>query len=222
MVRVPTKLVTWEEIVEWSMGLARVIKESSFRPDVVVAVSRGGYVPARLMCDFLLVDNLVSLQSQHWTEAAKVAEKAIIKFPYKLDLSGQRVLLVDDIVDTGDTLMLARDFILSEWRPAELKIAALQWISPVAKIKPDFYYIEVKEWIWFQYPWTRHEDTVQFIKRILLEERGKEWTYEEIRARFEEGYGIFVGDAYFRLALESLVELGILERRGGTYVAKTV
>ncbi len=222
MVKVSTKLVTWDEIVEWSMGLARVIKESSFKPDVVVAVSRGGYVPARLICDFLLVENLVSIQSQHWTEAAKVAERAIIKFPYTLDLSGQRVLLVDDIIDTGDTVILARDFILSEWKPAELRVAALQWISPVAKIKPDFYYIEVKEWIWFQYPWTRHEDTVQFVRRILLEEkeRRREWTYDEIRAAFEESYGIFVGDAYFRLALETLVELGVLERRGDVYVVR--
>lgn len=223
MVKVPTKLVTWDEIVEWSMGLAGVIKKSGFRPDVVVAVSRGGYVPARLICDFLLVDNLISIQSQHWTEAAKVAERAIIKFPYKIDLGGQRVLLVDDIVDTGDTLILARDFIVSEWKPKDLRIAALQWISPVAKIRPDFYYIEVREWIWFQYPWTRHEDTTQFIKRILLEEKEKkkEWSYDEIKTKFEESYGIFVGDTYFRLALGTLVEMGVLELRGGAYVVKT-
>ncbi|MEM4018553.1 MAG: phosphoribosyltransferase, partial [Sulfolobales archaeon] len=61
MVRVPTKLVTWDEIVEWSMGLAETIKRRGFKPDIVIAVSRGGYVPARLICDFLLVDNLISL-----------------------------------------------------------------------------------------------------------------------------------------------------------------
>ncbi|MEM1706909.1 MAG: phosphoribosyltransferase [Sulfolobales archaeon] len=222
MVRVPTKLVTWDEIVEWSMGLAETIKRRGFKPDIVIAVSRGGYVPARLICDFLLVDNLISLQSQHWTEAAKVAEKALIKFPYKVDLSGLRALLVDDIVDTGDTLILAKDFIASEWNPKDLKIAALQWISPVAKIKPDFYYIEVKEWIWFQYPWTRHEDTTQFIKRILLEkkEMKREWSYNEIKTEFEESYGIFVGDAYFKLALNTLVELGILEKKNDVFVIK--
>lgn len=222
MVKVPTKLVTWDEIVEWSMGLARVIKSSGFRPDVIVAVSRGGYVPARLLCDFLLVDNLVSIQSQHWTEAAKVAEKAIIKYPYKVDLSNQKALLVDDIVDTGETLILARDFVLSEWKPKELKIAALQWISPVAKIKPDFYYIEVKDWVWFQYPWTRHEDTVQFIKRALSEERkSKEvWSFEEIKKAFLDYYGIDVGEEYFKLALRSLVELGLLKEVDGKYLIK--
>ena len=164
MPRVPVKLVTWEEVVEWSRGLARLIKQSGYRPTVVIAVARGGYVAARLLCDFLGVENLLSIQSQHWTEAAKASEKAILKFPYKIDLQGHKALLVDDIVDTGETLKLARDYIAKEWKPDELKIAALQWISPVAKLKPDYYYIEVKEWVWFQYPWTRLEDVTQFIR----------------------------------------------------------
>ncbi len=222
MVKVPTQLVTWDDIVNWSRGLAEIVKKAGYRPDIIVAVSRGGYVPARLLCDFLLVENLVSLQSQHWTEAAKVAERALIKFPYKVDLSGLKALLVDDIVDTGDTLILARDFIYSEWRPAELKIAALQWISPVAKIKPDFYYIEVRDWVWFQYPWTRLEDTVQFLRRILREESGRNvWSAQELKEKFVEYYGIYVGDTYFNLALETLVETGYLVKSAeGLYLVK--
>lgn len=224
MPRVPVKLVTWEEVVEWARGLARRIKESGYRPTVIIAVARGGYVPARLLCDFLGVENLLSIQSQHWTEAAKAAEKAVLKFPYKVDLAGHRALLVDDIVDTGETLMLARDYVLREWRPDELRVAALQWISSVAKFKPDYYYLEVREWVWFQYPWTRLEDTMQFIKRMMEEvakEEGKrEWRYDEVKKRFIEWYGIDVGDDYYRDALEMLAEKGLLEKRGDIYVYK--
>lgn len=214
MPRVPVRLVSWEEIVEWSRGLARMIRASGWRPDVVIAVARGGYVPARLLCDFLGVENLLSIQSQHWTEAAKAAEKAIIKFGYRIDLSGQRALLVDDIVDTGDTLLLARDYILENWRPSELRIAALQWISPVAKFRPDYYYIEVREWVWFQYPWTRVEDVSQFIARMLREESSvkKTWSREEIIERFVEWYGIRPEDFYFDEALEMLVSRRVLVR----------
>jgi len=215
MARVKVKLVSWEEIVEWSRGLAGLVKKSGFKPDLVVALSRGGYVPGRLICDFLGVENLVSIQSQHWTEAAKAEEKAIIKFPYTLDLKGMKALVVDDIVDTGDTLKLARDFILENWRPDELKTAALQWISSVAKFKPDYYYIEVKDWWWFQYPWTRLEDTYQFIKRMMLEtlkETGKkEWSFEEVVESFKEWYGVDVGGFYYRDALEMLVAKGFLK-----------
>jgi len=213
LVKVPVKLVSWDEIVEWSRGLARKIKESGYKPDVVIAIARGGYVPARLICDFLGIDNLISIQSQHWTEAAKKAERALIKFKYKIDLSEYRALLVDDIVDTGESLILARDFILKEWKPIELRIAALQWISPVAKLKPDYYYIEVKEWIWFQYPWTRAEDVRQFIKRIFEEEgKVKElWSFDEIVNKFREWYGIDVDKVYYIDALEALAEAGIIE-----------
>ena len=224
MPRVPVKLVSWDEVVEWARGLARRIKESGYRPTVVIAVARGGYVPARLLCDFLGVENLLSIQSQHWTEAAKAAEKAVLKFPYKVDLSGHKALLVDDIVDTGETLLLARDYVLREWKPDELRVAALQWISSVAKFKPDYYYLEVREWVWFQYPWTRLEDTMQFIKRMMEEvakEEGKrEWKYDEIKEKFREWYGIDVGDEYYRDALEMLAEKGVVEVRDDTYIYK--
>ncbi|MEM0000835.1 MAG: phosphoribosyltransferase [Desulfurococcaceae archaeon] len=214
MVRVKTKLVTWEEIVDWTMHLADIIRRDNYRPDLMIAVSRGGFVPARLLCDFLGVENLLSVQSQHWTEAAKMAEKAILKFPFHIDASNLRVLVVDDIVDTGDTLKLARDYIEKEWGPLEVKTAALQWISPVAKFKPDYYYIEVKEWVWFQYPWTRLEDTYQFIKRMLTEmfreANKREWSYEEVVKGFKEWYGIDVGDAYYKRALEVLTEQNIV------------
>lgn len=212
--RVKTKLVTWEEIVDWTMHLADIIRRDNYKPDLMIAVSRGGFVPARLLCDFLGVENLLSVQSQHWTEAAKMAEKAILKFPFHIDAGSFRVLVVDDIVDTGDTLKLAKDYIEKEWGPLEVKTAALQWISPVAKFKPDYYYIEVKEWIWFQYPWTRLEDTYQFIKRMVTETfretNKREWSYEEVVKGFREWYGIDVGDVYYKRALEVLTEQNIL------------
>jgi len=221
MPKVRVKLVTWDEIVEWSRGLATKIRESGWRPDVVVAVSRGGFVPARLLCDFLDITDLLSIQSQHWVEAAKAAEKAILRYPYTVDMSGKRVLIVDDIVDTGDTLALAREFVIREWKPLEARTAALQWISSVAKFKPDYYYIEVKEWTWFQYPWTRLEDLSQFIKRILAEDprvKGRPVPLEELKALFQEWYGVKPEDFgfYWGLALELLEGKGVVERRGDT------
>lgn len=218
MPRVRVKLVSWDEVVAWSRELARKVREAGYRPSVIIAVARGGYVPARLMCDFLGVENLLSIQSQHWTEAAKMAEKALIKFPYKVDLSGHKALLVDDIVDTGDTLMLAKEFVEKEWKPEALKVATLQWISSVAKFKPDFYVVEVKEWVWFQYPWTRLEDVTQFVKRMMeerLKEEGKtEWGLEEVIDGFREWYGISVDESYYRDALKALTEAGFLEEVG--------
>ncbi len=223
MVKVPVKLVTWDEIVEWTRQLAKIIKESGYKPDVVIAIARGGYVPARLICDFLGIENLLSIQSQHWTEAAKKAEKAIIKFQYKVNLEGMKALIVDDIVDTGESVILAKKYIEENWKPKELRIAAMQWISSVAKIKPDYYAIEVKEWVWFQYPWTRLEDITQFIKRIIneeLREKTTKTTKEQLKQKFREWYGIDPPQDYYEDALKLLEEQGVIELQGDQILLK--
>jgi hypoxanthine phosphoribosyltransferase len=216
LVKVPVKIVSWDEIVDWTFGLSDIITRESWRPDVIVAVARGGYVPARLLADFLDVSNMLSVQSQHWTEAARAEEWAILKYPYTVDLEGGNVLVVDDIVDTGETLKLERDYVAEKWNPGEVKTAALQWISSVAKFKPDYYLIEVKDWTWFQYPWTRLEDLKDFIKRILREdERLKAgFSLEELEEVFVDWYGVKPSDFgfYWDMAIEELVKSGYMRK----------
>jgi len=215
--KVNTKLVQWEEVVQWSRLLAEKIEASDYIPDLVIAIARGGYVPARLLCDFLDVHDLLSIQILHWGKAAEITAVAHVKYPYEVNLQGKKVLLVDDIVDTGDSVIVARDYILSKWRPSMLKIAAMQWISPVAKIKPDYYVEEVKEWVWYQYPWTRLEDTTNFFEKIIseLKKEGKnEVPRGEILQRFRDIYGIDVGEHYYSLAFRKLIGKGVIELVG--------
>jgi len=223
--RVNCKLVSWEEVVEWCRKLAEAIKKSKWTPDLVVAIARGGYVPARLLCDFLDIHDLVSVQVLHWGRAAEITAKAHVKHPFTLNADGKKILIVDDICDTGDSIIVAREFIKENWKPAEIRVATMQWISSVAKIKPDYYVDEVKEWVWYQYPWTRLEDTINFIEKIVTEVKEKEgkteWSKDEIIEKFKEWYGIDVGEHYYRLALEKLVEEGKLEPIGaGRYRVK--
>jgi len=211
--RVNTKLVSWDEILNWTYELARMIERSGWKPDVVVSIARGGYVPARLLCDFLDVNDLVSVQVLHWGRAAEITAVAHVKYGFEADLKGKRVLLVDDICDTGDSIIVAREYIERKYSPAELRVAVMQWISSVAKIKPDYYVDEVKEWVWYQYPWTRAEDTTNFFEKIISEsaKSGKtEWTYSELVEAFKDWYGIDVGERYYRLALERLTRSGRL------------
>ncbi|RLE81660.1 MAG: phosphoribosyltransferase [Thermoprotei archaeon] len=225
MPKVNTKLVAWEEVVEWCRKLAEVIEGSGWRPDIIVAIARGGYVPARLLCDFLDIHDLISIQILHWGKAAEITAKAHVKYPYTIDLSEKRVLLVDDIVDTGDSIIVAKEYIENHWKPQEIRVAAMQWISPVAKIKPDYFVDEVKEWIWYQYPWTRAEDTTNFFEKIVSEKKkeGKvEWTFEELVKEFKSWYGIDVGEAYYKLAFNRLLKTGVLKKKCGcknTYIA---
>lgn len=217
MPKVPVKVVSFDEIVEWSRLLAEKIRGSGWSPDVIVAIARGGYVPARLLCDWLGVTDLVSIQVVHWPAAAQVAEKAYVKYPVNVDLSGKRVLIVDDIVDTGDSVELAKRSIEGCCRPAEVKTAALQLITSVAKFVPDFYAVEVKEWAWFAYPWNAVEDAVGFIMKIVRETGKTEWCLDEMLQAHLEWYGREYVEKRFG---HILYALDMLASRGAIRLAK--
>ncbi|GAB6944700.1 phosphoribosyltransferase [Vulcanisaeta sp. JCM 14467] len=218
MVKVPIRLVGWDEIAEWARILSMKIKDSGWLPDIVVAIARGGYAPARLVCDYLGITDLISLQVVHWPSTAQAAEKAYIKYPLTVDLSGRRVLVIDDIVDTGDSIQLAKEHIERNNKNVEVRTAALQWISTVAKFKPDYWAIEVKDWVWFVYPWNITEDITNFIRRVLIEESkgGKrEWTLNEIINKMVDWYGdeiLKVKVTYIDLALRNLERQGVVIR----------
>lgn len=220
MVKIPVKLVTWDDVITWASILANKVVESKWMPDIVVAVARGGYVPARLICDNLGINDLVSLQVVHWPSSAQVAEKAYIKYPVvQTDLNGKAVLIIDDIVDTGDSVILAKEHVLSRWPKADVRVGALQWISSVAKFKPDYYAYEVKEWAWFMYPWNLTEDLSNFIMRVMNEEykaSGKvNWSLLELTEKLGEWYGdeiLKIPLSYLNKALLNLERNGLISR----------
>lgn len=216
--KVNTKKVSWKEVELWSRIVSDKILNSGWRPDVIIAISRGGYVPARLICDRLIVGELVSLQVSHWPSAAQVAKEAGVKYPLQCDLNHKRALIVDDIADTGESIIIAKDHIWTKCKPDELKVATLQWISTSSKIKPDYYAEEVKEWVWYQYPWTRLEDIVGFFKRIVNEEKEKDlWDLETLAGRFPEWFGVTFERWYYERALAYLVESGFFVKEGKMY-----
>ena len=205
------KKVTWDEVEAWSKAVSEKIQDSGWLPDTIIAISRGGYVPARLICDRLLIGELLSLQITHWPSAAQMAKEAGVKVPLNCDLGGKRILVVDDISDSGDSIIIAKDHIWTNCRPSEMRVATLQWISESSKVTPDFFAEEVKGWYWYQYPWTRLEDIVGFIKRIVSEDNEFEiWSIDAIANKFPEWYGVTFDKWFYEKAIEALILKGCL------------
>lgn len=111
------ELVSWGEVYRLSALLVRQMKDAGYRPDVIIAIARGGYVPARLVCDFLDIYDLTSVRISHYTAGSSKEETARLSSPLCMDIKGLRVLLVDDITDTGDTIVVALQHI-REFGPA--------------------------------------------------------------------------------------------------------
>ncbi len=161
---IPCELISWERFYDLSRQLARTIHSSWFRPDIIVAIGRGGYLPARIVSDYLNVFDLASLKIEHYY-AVHRQKLARIRYPLTAEVEGRRVLLVDDVTDSGETFHLASRHLRERGEPAELKTAVLHHKS-VSDFAPDYYAEEVTAWRWIVYPWALIEDLGGFLKAM--------------------------------------------------------
>jgi len=212
----PCDLVTWTEFYDLAKSLSRLIKSSGWRPDLVVAIGRGGYVPARVVCDFLVHDLLTSMKVEHWGIAAQKRDQAMVRFPLATGVSGQKVLIVDDVTDTGDTLTTAVGYVES-LGPIETRTAALQHKISSA-FEPDYYAEKIVEWRWIIYPWAVHEDLVGFTERVLSSSEAP-MSEDQIRADLKRRFLIDLDEEQMAEILEDLVALGKGSRSGSVYRA---
>lgn len=185
----PCELLTWGHIHRLSRRLALLVKESGYRPDLLVAIGRGGYVPARLLSDYLCQDNLADMRIVHYKQGAEKKETAEIRYPLNADPKDLKVLVVDDVSDTGDTLGLAVDHVLG-FGPREVQTAVLHH-KEVSSFVPDYFAARVVRWRWIIYPWAVVEDLSGFISR--MEERPDDPQGIARRLALEYGLHVSVG-----------------------------
>lgn len=162
--KMPVELISVDAVVDASDTLARQILDSGFRPDTIVAIARGGFMPARFLCDFLQVHKLLSLKVEHYTSGARKKQAAAVTVPLSAEVDGERVLLVDDVNDSGDTLAAARPH-LETFKPEAVRTAVLHE-KTTTTCPADFRSHTVREWRWLLYPWAVVEDVGQFIQQM--------------------------------------------------------
>lgn len=157
--------LTWMDVQRLSEKLADQIAESGFRPDIIVAVSRGGFDPARILSDELNIRSLASLQVIYYAGINERNDKPQVKYPLNADISGLNVLVVDDVADSGNSLKVVKEYIDS-LGPREVRMATLHH-KPWSTFEPDFYAESVDKWI--IYPWEPRE-SIEDIREKLLSE----------------------------------------------------
>jgi len=158
------ELITWEHFYEISRKLSLAMYRASFQPEVIVAIGRGGCIPARIICDYLDVFDLDIIKIEHYHGVRK-EKTAILRYPLSADISGKRVLLIDDVSDTGDSFEVAIQHLLEKGEPAELKTAVLHH-KTISSYTPDFYTELVREWRWIIYPWAVMEDLRSILEKM--------------------------------------------------------
>lgn len=156
--------ISWNRFHRLSLQLAVKIRSSGFEPDIIVAIGRGGNMPARLLSDFLDQINLTSFKVEHYQSTHKGAA-ARIRYPLSADISQQRVLLVDDVCDSGDTFRAAIQHLHSQASPGEIRTAVIHYKTSSDFI-PDYYAYTVRKWRWIVYPWSLAEDLTPLIRSL--------------------------------------------------------
>jgi len=156
------EVMDWDLFYELSKKTANKIIASKFKPDFMVGLARGGWVLSRVLCDFLGVKDLVSLKVEHWGVTATPDGSAQIKYPFRIELRGRRVLIVDDITDTGESMRVAKDYV-ETMNPLVVKTVTLRHITG-SKFKPDYFGDEIS-WRWVVFPWNYNEDMCNIIPK---------------------------------------------------------
>lgn len=210
------KLVAWDEISKWTAGVAQKVRNCGCRPSVIIGLTRGGWVPARLLCDHLKVKKLYAVKTEHWGVTANPDGKALLTQELNIRIEDDSVLVVDDITDTGESMTLAMAH-LFKMKPRELRNATLLHITH-SKIEPEFYSVKVpkEKWTWFIFPWNLNEDMRTILPKTLYRPKN----VNEIRSAFKEQFLISPPEAVIRRTLGDLEAEGKIQRRAGRWARK--
>jgi hypoxanthine phosphoribosyltransferase len=155
----------WEDIDKACRIVSNKIIRAHFKPDLCVAISRGGFPPARILCDFLDVRNLTSIKIEYYSNVDETMKEPKLVYPLNADVKGMRVLVVDDVADRGDSLILARKHVQGTGA-SETRLATLHY-KPWSKLKPDYYAFEYRSWI--MYPWEVIETAREISSKLLTQ-----------------------------------------------------
>lgn len=186
------KIITLPKAYEMAHKVSRQITNSSDNFDIVVGISRGGLPPARMICDFLNINTLTSLQISHYTGGGEEKDKVELTDPINIDLKGTNVLIVDDVNDSGKTLKAAYEYIES-LDPDLVKIAVLHEKENTV-FNAHYTGPQLSEWRWLIYQWAVTEDLLEFLEK----DRMLQATDEEAIGHLKEKYDLEIDNDLFK------------------------
>ncbi|QCR18699.1 phosphoribosyltransferase [Agrococcus sp. SGAir0287] len=145
------EVLTWQGFGDAGRELARTIAADGYQPEIVIAIARGGLLPAGHLAYALGLKLADAINVEFYTDVHQTLPDPVLLEPM-LDaeaIRGRRLLVVDDVADSGRTLALVLDVLRR--MGAEARSAVL-YAKPASVVDPDFVWRRTDRWIVF--PWS--------------------------------------------------------------------
>ena len=145
------EVMSWQDLGDGARELAEVVHADGYRPDIVLAIARGGLLVGGAVGYALGVKNTFTMNVEFYTGIDERLEMPMLlpPGPDLVDFAEQKVLIADDVADTGATLALVKDF--CEGKVAEVRCAVL-YEKPRSTVSCEYVWRRTDRWIVF--PWS--------------------------------------------------------------------
>lgn len=153
---------TWDQLGHLCFKLGRQINQLNKEYDRIIVIAKGGLTWSRVLADYLNIPEIDSIRVKLYRGINSTFKKPEIIQPVKADITGEKILLFDDVADSGQTLEFVKNLLI-EQGAKEVDTATL-FFKPSSKEIPDFYDHQTDAWIVFP-----HEI------REFIEETSKDW-----------------------------------------------
>lgn len=151
---------SWEQMGRLVFELSRQILARDHSYEIVVALAKGGWTWARTLVDYLENDNLVSMRLKLYRGVSEKEKEPEIILPVPVDVKNKKLLIFDDVSDSGQTLKKALDHV---WEKGAREVStATLFYKPQSIIKPDFFVYQTSAWIVFPH------EIWEFIREVGL------------------------------------------------------
>ena len=157
------EIPSWDQLYGLLLNLSEAVRKSGFEADLLVGVSRGGWIPARIMSDLLENPNLANVTAEFYVGVAETRQEPSITQPVSASVDGKKVLVVDDLADTGKSLKIVNAH-LKNHGASEVRIATIYY-KPWSITAPDYYEKETRRWIVF--PWEQKETVKKIVEKFI-------------------------------------------------------
>ncbi len=150
--------LSWQAFGEASRELAKVIAADGFQPDLILSIARGGLFLAGALGYALGVKNLHVMNVEFYDGVGTTLDMPVMlpPVPSAVDFSAKKVLIVDDVADSGRTIELVRTFIKDQVEDVR---SAVIYEKPRSVIRCDYVWKRTDRWI--NFPWSCEGPVVQ-------------------------------------------------------------